>query len=293
MASNPPAEKPADRQEFLLQTRARIAAQAAPSPMAEEREIAGVACRLFRPQGQPRGVYMHIHGGGMVLGAAVNDDTINEARCLEHDIVVVSPDYRLAPEDPFPAGPDDCFAVARWLCEGGSRELGSDRLLLGGESAGAYMAAVTMLRIRDALDAAEKVAGLNLIFGIYDMGGTPSQRGMRPHGGFDVLDPEELDFVRDSFVPGLTNDERRHPSISPLYADLHGLPPALFTVGAADHVFDDSVFMAGRWSAFGNRTELAVYPDCPHGFPILDTELGRMGRARIESFISGIVNQPV
>ncbi|MEA2682338.1 MAG: hypothetical protein QOK05_666 [Chloroflexota bacterium] len=289
---NPARPRAADLQERLRQERAVNDTMAVGSPHAIEREIAGVPCRVFRPEGRVQAVYLHIHGGGMVMGSARSDDATNVARSTRHGIVVVSPEYRLAPENPFPAGPDDCYAVARWLCEGGGEELGSDRLLIGGESAGAYMAATTLVRVRDELDAAYRFLGANFIFGIYDLGGTPSQGGQRPHGGFDILNPDELEFVRDCFVPDRTTDERRHPSISPLYADLHGLPPALFTVGASDHVFDDSVFMASRWSASGSQAELSAFPDCPHGFIILPTELGRRGRDRIDTFISDILNQP-
>jgi acetyl esterase/lipase len=64
------------------------------------------------------------------------------------------------------------------------------------------------------------------------------------------------------------------------------MPPALFTVGTADHVLDDSLFMASRWAAAGNRTELAVYPDCGHGFIVLPTELARLAKARIAAFLT-------
>jgi acetyl esterase/lipase len=285
-AANPRPPRPADPMERILQARATFDSLATGSPMAQARDIAGVPCRVFIPEGRARGVYLDIHGGGLVLGSARTDDVANEARSRDHGLVVVSVDYRLAPEFPFPAAPDDCFAVARWLCGGGAEELGSDRLLIGGDSAGAYLAAVTLLRVRDELGSARRFAAANLVFGIYDMGGTPSQRGRRAHGGFDVLDPQELDLVRDSFAPGLSNDERRAAAISPLYADLHDLPPALFTVGASDHVLDDSLFMANRWVAAGNRADLAVYPDCGHGFHALPIELGNRARARIEAFVS-------
>ena len=63
----------------------------------------------------------------------------------------------------------------------------------------------------------------------------------------------------------MSPEERRDPGVSPLYADLHGLPPALFTVGADDHLVDDTLFLAARWELAGNDTELVVYPEGPHG----------------------------
>ena len=73
-------------------------------------------------------------------------------------------------------------------------------------------------------------------------------------------------FFCDCFLPGRTDDERRDPSVSPAFADLAGLPPALFSVGTADHLLDDSLLMAARYAAAGNDTELFVAPDMPHGF---------------------------
>jgi acetyl esterase len=237
-----------------------------PSPDAEERTIAGVPCRLFLPEGQPSGVYLHFHGGAMILGAPVMNDIPNAGLCERFALTVVSVDYRLAPEHPFPAGPDDCVAVAAWLLENGQRELGTTRLLIGGESAGGYLAALMALRIRDQLHAIDRVAGLNLVFGIYDWGRTPSNRGMRPHDGPDLLDPEENRFVAESYLPDRTDDERRDPAVSPLYADLHGMPPALMSVGTCDHLVDDTLMLATRWAAAGNEVDLFVAPDMPHGF---------------------------
>jgi acetyl esterase len=238
----------------------------AASPDAVERTIAGVPCRVFVRDVQPSGVYLHIHGGAMMLGAPVMNDIPNAELCKRFALNVVSVDYRLAPEHPFPAGPDDCFAVAEWLLAHGHEELGSARLIIGGESAGGYLSAAVALRIRDELAAIDRVAGLNLVFGIYDWGRSPSQRGLRPHDGPDLLDPEEIRFVADCYLPGRTDDERRDPAVSPLYADLHGMPPAFMSVGTCDHLVDDTLMLAMRWAAAGNDVELFVAPDMPHGF---------------------------
>ncbi|HSO94935.1 MAG TPA: alpha/beta hydrolase fold domain-containing protein, partial [Acidimicrobiia bacterium] len=66
-------------------------------------------------------------------------------------------------------------------------------------------------------------------------------------------------------LPGMPDERRRDPDVSPLYADLHGMPPALFAVGTNDHLLDDTLFMASRWEVAGNRSELLVYPEAPHG----------------------------
>ena len=180
-----------------------------PSNDAELREIAGVPCRVFTTDGPATAIYLHFHGGGMMVGAPEMSDFTSVDIRDRFGMAVVSVDYRLAPEHPHPAGPDDGVAVARWLLENGEREFGSNRLVLGGESAGGYMSAIVLLRIRDQLDAIDHVAGANLVFGVYDWGRSPSQRGVRPSSGMDLLDPVGIEFFTSCYLPGLTDDERR------------------------------------------------------------------------------------
>jgi len=256
-----------------LPVRERVARQRAAadervlrSDMAVDREISGPAgplrLRTFVPD-QVDAVLLHIHGGGFVTGSPEMTDLLHEMLSKELNLAFVSVDYRLAPEHPYPAGPDDCEAAALWVLEHAERELGSARLLIGGESAGAHLAACTLLRLRDRHDAADRFAAANLVFGIYDLSGTPSQRATteRP----DLLTAEQIEYFAELFTPGRSIQERRDPDISPLYADLHGLPPALFSVGADDHLVDDTLFMAARWELAGNQAELLVYPEGPHG----------------------------
>ena len=256
-----------------LPVRERVARQRAAadervlrSDMAVDREISGPAgplrLRTFVPD-QVDAALLHIHGGGFVTGSPEMTDLLHEMLSKELNLAFVSVDYRLAPEHPYPAGPDDCEAAALWLLEHAERELGSARLLIGGESAGAHLAACTLLRLRDRHDAADRFAAANLVFGIYDLSGTPSQRATteRP----DLLTAEQIEYFAELFTPGRSIQERRDPDISPLYAALHGLPPALFSVGADDHLVDDTLFMAARWELAGNQAELLVYPEGPHG----------------------------
>ena len=254
------------REERVAQQRASHAQSTFPVPEADEREIAGIRCRVFRPDGPARAVYLHFHGGGMIAGAPEMMDIPNRDMASEFDVVVVSSDYRKAPEHPWPAGPDDGFAVASWLIEHADSEFGTPRILIGGESAGAYMTAVVALRVRDELGAIDRVEGLNLTFGIYDWSGSPSQRGVRPHDGFDILSPDATRFVADCFVPDMTDAERRAPEISPIYADLRGLPPCFVSVGTCDHLLDDSLLFASRAAAAGVEVDLFVAPEMPHAF---------------------------
>jgi acetyl esterase len=263
------------------------------APEAVERDIAGVRCRVFTPEQQPaRAVYLHFHGGGMILGAPEMNDTANLELCRRTGMAVVSVDYRMAPEDPYPAGPDDGVAVAAWLLEHAEDEFGSARLLTGGESAGGYMAAAVLLRIRDELGAADRVDGANLVYGVHDWGRPPSQRGIRPSEVADILDPVGIVFFGECYLPGMTDDERRAPEISPAFADLSDLPPALMSVGSADHLLDDTLILAARWAAAGNEVELFVAPDMPHGFGAYPCGITDAWQARTRAWFDDILSRP-
>ena len=147
--------------------------------------------------------------------------------------------------------------------------------MIGGESAGGYMAAAVALRVRDELGAIDRVLGLNLTYGELDWSGNPSQLGRRPSDGFDILDPGFMRLSQDCYVPNRTDSERRAPEISPTYADLRNLPPCLISVGTCDHLLDDSLIFATRAAAAGVSVELHVLPEMPHGFQMFDCEMTR------------------
>jgi acetyl esterase len=236
-------------------------------PHARTRTIAGPAgpmtLRVLEPE-QVDGVYLHFHGGGWTIGAPDHQDPGLWRLATAANVAVVSAGYRLAPEHPFPAGPDDCEAAARWLVDHAAAEWGTDKLVIGGESAGAHLSALTLLRLRDRHGAAGAFRGANLVFGVFDVSGTPSARrwGSRQL----VLSTPIMEWFGANFAPDRSPEEQRHPDISPLYADLRELCPALFTVGDLDPLLDDSWFMASRWHCAGNDTELIVYPESVHGF---------------------------
>jgi len=259
-------EPPTDLDGLVAFQRAGFAATYAPVPEAVVTEFAGVPCRLFEPDGAARGIYLHFHGGGMVIGAPEMNDSANLALARRHGVVVISVKYRLAPEHPFPAGPDDGVTVLQWILENAMERFGTDRVILGGESAGGYMAAAVLLRARDELDAIDRIDGANLVFGVMDRGRSPSQRGLRVVEGPDMLTPEAMAMFGECYLPGHSLDERRDGSISPAFADLRSLPPALVSVGTADHLLDDSLLFASRYAAAENDLELFVAPDMPHGF---------------------------
>jgi acetyl esterase len=260
---------------------------AAPPPKRrpELRRISGpdgaLELRCFRPErGAPRATMLHIHGGGWFTGSADMMDVALEARADALGIAIASVEYRLAPEHPYPAAPDDCEAAAVWLAKNARAELGAELLLVGGESAGGHLSAVTLVRMRDRHGF--RFAGANLVYGVYDLGGVPS------HAAFDgrnlILDGPSIEVAIEMFAPDAAR--RRDPDVSPLYAELSDLCPALFTVGTLDPLLDHTLFMYPRWVAAGNRAELQVFPGGPHGFDAFPAPERQRAHAAMDAFLA-------
>jgi acetyl esterase/lipase len=234
--------------------------------------------RIHRPE-KIEGIYLHIHGGGFVLGAAKYHDEELAGLAMACNVAVVSVDYRLAPEHPYPAGPDDCEAAALWLARESRAAFGVDRIVIGGESAGANLSAATLLRLRDR----HGFTGFNgavLSYGVFDLNMTPSARGWgeRPL----ILTTPLLDWFNNHYAEP---ENLYNPDISPLYADLKNMPPALFLVGTEDPLLDDTLFMQARWTAAGNRAETAVFPGACHGFNAFPVKAAEDANQRIGEFI--------
>ena len=227
-----------------------------------ESEAGPLRLREFLPStGKPRGVYLHLHGGGWVIGGADMQDSMLLTLADHAQVAVLSVHYRLAPEHRYPAAPDDCETAALWLLDHCAAIYGAEQLIIGGESAGSHLSAVTLLRLRQRLGFCP-FSGANFNFGLFDMTLTPSARAF----GDERLFLRTIDMLqfRDAFLPG--EHDLRDPDISPLYGDLQNLCPALFTIGTRDALLDDSLFMHARWLAAGNTGQLDVYPGAPHGF---------------------------
>jgi acetyl esterase/lipase len=164
--------------------------------------------------------------------------------------------------------------------ENAAKEFGSDILTIGGESAGGHLSAVTVLRMRDR-HGYTGFRGANLVYGAFDLSMTPSQRAF---GNTRlVLRTIDMQQFYNAFLPAVT--ERRVADISPLYGDLKGLCPALFSVGTADALLDDTLFMHGRWIAAGNPADLAIYPGGAHGFTLFPNALAKAAAARMDAFL--------
>ncbi|MCI4664077.1 MAG: alpha/beta hydrolase [Neomegalonema sp.] len=218
--------------------------------------------RVVSPEAAPRGVYYYLHGGGWTFGAPEQHDgqalRIAQATGME----VWSAQYRLAPEDPWPAGAEDCLAGLRCAIDY-AQKIGGAPLFIGGSSAGAHYAAVALQRLR-ALGQFDQIAGAVMIYGVFDLAFTPS--AARWGDRIMVLSTPIIDWFVGNLLPdrALAMTE----AVSPLHADWSDAPPALFQVGTEDPLLDDTLFMAERWRAAGAPAELAVFPGGIHAFDV-------------------------
>ena len=263
--------------EELRAARAGASAPAPSHPPAVEElvDIGGrsVPLRIHTPIDWPAtGVLLEIHGGGFYMGSAAGSDVRNHRLADALGIAVASVDYRLAPEHPWPAAPEDCETAALWLVDHAEDRFGTTTLAIGGFSAGATLALTTLLRLRDRGLSAIRAAVLQ--FGTYDLSAlTPAGR----------LIADE--YFLEAYA-GVAAD-RTHPDISPIYAELADLPPVLMVVGAADILLQDNMAMAGQLSAAGVDVDLRVYPGSPHGFTGHPTPMARAALDDIDVWLNG------
>jgi acetyl esterase/lipase len=244
----------------LEELREMRAVQVAPDGVSIE--LATIRLRIFMPTStKVKGVYLDIPGGGFCLGSTAAGDTRNAALAESLGIAVVSVDYRLAPENPWPAAPDDCEAAALWVIDHAEVRFGTTRLAIGGSSAGATLAMTTLLRLRDK-GHADVFAGAVLQFGTYDLSGQTA-------AGRLIAD----EYFLSAYVGHVA--DRTVPDVSPIFGDLRDLPPTLLIVGALDVLLEDNLVMAARLSAAGGEVDLGVYPESPHGFSGHPTGMAR------------------
>ncbi|HUO47883.1 MAG TPA: alpha/beta hydrolase [Acidimicrobiales bacterium] len=225
--------------------------------------VAGVPVRVYEHEEPATGLIVYFHGGGWCIGSLSIMD--NVARELAHatGAAVVSVDYRLAPEHPYPAGLDDCEAVTRWAFEHSARfGVSAERVLVAGESAGGNLAAALSLRLRDA-GAARRPAGQVLVYPVLDA--HLSDHPSRKEFSHLVVSDKESEWFWSSYCGG--RDLSSDPYAAPLQArDLSGLPPALVILGGCDRLRDEGRAYARRLVEAGVDTEEACFAGQPHGF---------------------------
>ena len=241
-----------------------------------------VPARIFRPGGPAERVIVDLHGGGWTIGNARMNDVVNAALAERLNAVVIAIDYKLALSHAVTDVITDCAAAICWTIESAASELGRGPIVVRGSSAGAHLAAGAMLGVRDA-GRADAVAGVLLLFGLYDFGGTDMVRAASDN--ILLLHGPTVRRTLRKLTPDMSDEQRRLPPLSPLYGDLNNMPPALFAAGTRDMLLDDSRLMAARWQAASGNAELLVVPEAPHAFDRLDTAVTRKTMAYVDEWI--------
>ncbi|MFF3380661.1 alpha/beta hydrolase [Streptomyces sp. NPDC002680] len=226
-----------------------------------------VPVRIYIPKsGQgASGAFIYIHGGGWIGGDVAGNDGLTYTLAAETGAVVLSVEYRLAPENPFPAAPEDCYAAFLWTVENAA-ELGIDpeRIAIGGDSAGANLSAGVSLMARDR-------GGPTPCFQLLRVPAFDDRldtRSVAELNDTPILGGTDLPFVWDFYLGG--PGRRGGPDVSPYAAparaeDLTGLPPAYICVAEFDPLRDEAIAYAQRLLNAGVPTELHLVPGTFHG----------------------------
>ena len=268
------ANLPAAREQFI----AMMAAVPIPPSdvVMSERRIPGpsgspeVRVLVYTPPGKnaQRPALLHIHGGGYVVGSPDMNHARNQNLAGELDCVVVSVDYRLPPETPFPGPVEDCYAALQWL-HGNASALGVNpaKIAIGGESAGGGLTAALGLLARDRKEV--PVVFQMLIYPMID-DRTCVNKNLNPNTGEFVWTKEANCFGWQSMLGRAPGGEGVSCYASAARAEsVGGLPPTYIAVGALDLFLDENVDYAQRLLAAGIATELHVYPAAFHGFDMM------------------------
>ena len=242
----------------------------APLPRVEALELPGPAgpmkARLYAPSQAPLPVLLYLHGGGFTIGGLDTHDSLCRQWALRAGVAVVSLDYRLAPEHPFPGAVDDSLAAMRWLAaHAHTLGLNGAKLAVGGDSAGGTLAAVAALTARDE--------GLPLALQLLITPGTTARCDTESHARFAkgyLLDADAIAWFFNHYA---TDAQREDWRFAPLLADDHeGVAPACVLLAEADPLVDEGVAYADRLRAAGVPVHLELFRGVTHDFI-------KMGRA--------------
>lgn len=240
-----------------------------------------VAAEWLIPPGAPEDrVLLYIHGGAWFMGSTNTHRPFVANLASTSGVRALAIDYRLAPEHPFPAGLDDCVTAYEWLLRSG---IAPDRIVVAGDSAGGNLTLALLIALRDA--SKPLPAGAVAISPATDLTFTGESYATR--AGLDPLLPR-LGSDTTSMLKGyITHHDPRHPLISPLYADLRGLPPLLLHVGDHEVLLDGVVGFGERAIAAGVAAQTVVWPGMFHVFQVFAPVLpeARQANAQIAAFI--------
>jgi monoterpene epsilon-lactone hydrolase len=248
----------------------------------EPLDASGVSAEWFsQPTSDPRRVVLYFHGGGYSTGSINSHRDFLARLCIASGVRVLAVDYRLAPEHPFPAQLEDAKRVYLWLIQ--EQGFHPERIVLGGESAGAGLTLSTLVAIRH--ERLPLPAGGVLLSGWFDL--DPRSTSMQFNRHYDFVTRLGIRAMAKRFAP---RQEHTNPLVSPVHAEMTGLPPLLIQVGAAETLLDDSLIVAERARSAGVDVRLEVWPDMIHAWHIFAPMLeeGRRAIERIGEFVSQI-----
>jgi monoterpene epsilon-lactone hydrolase len=213
--------------------------------------------RWIRPAGSPQGgIVLYFHGGGFIAECGAIHDALLAAIGRAAGARGLMIDYRLAPEHPYPAAADDCFAAWNWMLSSG---FDPARVVFAGDSSGGNLALVTAMRARD--DGLPLPAAIVLMSPVLDL--TFSGPSCARNDGIDpMFRAETARRIQDWYAPGLDLED---PRISPLFGSTDGLPPTQLHVGSSEILLDDTL----RYAAKAARSLAAVWHGMPHVFPAI------------------------
>ena len=233
----------------------------------EEHTISGVdggsfPVRVFVPEGTPRAVLIYYHGGGWVIGAIDEFDTLARKLAARTGCAVVLPDYRLAPEYRYPTAVDDAYATLEWVAGHVGDIAGADvPIVVAGDSAGGNLSAVTAQRARDRGGPA--IAFQGLVYPVADA--DLDNASYTAEENQLMLTREGMIWFWDHYAPD--EAQRKETDASPLQADdLSGLPPAVVILAEYDVLRDEGQDYADRLRESGVPVEVHVHPGQMHGF---------------------------
>ncbi|MGB0955147.1 MAG: alpha/beta hydrolase, partial [Panacagrimonas sp.] len=225
---------------------------------ARKMNFAGVPCERLAP-GKADLTILHLHGGAFIGGKLGIYHPFCGAMARNLQAQVILPDYRLAPEHPFPAAPDDCLAVYRELIECG---VDPEKLIISGDSAGGNLALVTLQSAQDEGLPLPRCAVL--ISPGADLSGEAASWAENDHSDV-MLSQKVIGMMCEAYLQG---HERTDPRVSPLRGEFEGLPPMLISASDEECLRDDAYALAARARAAGTSARLLMRPDMPHAWPI-------------------------
>jgi monoterpene epsilon-lactone hydrolase len=262
------ANAPVAKMRKRLDQLGRLAKPARHVAVVEE-AIAGVPAEWYRPeQAKPGKLLLYLHGGAYTLGSCDSHRKLVTHMAKEGNIEAVMPEYRLAPEHPFPAGLDDAVAIYKKLLDSGYK---AADIIISGDSAGGGLSVATMLQLRH--QGLPLPGAAILISPFLDM--SASGESMKTRAERDPwFRPNEVEVVARYYCP---NEDLRNPLLSPVFANVSGLPPTLIQVGDDEILLSDSTRFADKLRTAGVDVELEVFPEMWHVFQLF---VGKMPESK-------------